>query len=163
MIDKKGKLFGKINIVDLIIVIFVCVAAVATVYKFGFSAHKNVNQSDITLEYVLKTSGVRSFTADKITIGDEIYDDETDRFLGTVSKVEKKEALGHLQKADGEIVYTEKPQRYDVYITVECDARLIGGGYFANGTKEIGVFSEINIYSQDFTCQTEVVSVGEKN
>ena len=163
MIDNKGKLFGKVNIVDLLIIVFVCVAVAATVYKFGFSAHKNVNQSDITLQYVLKTSGIRSYTADSITIGDEIYDDETDRFLGTVSKVEKKEALGHLAKADGEIVYTEKPERFDVYITVECDARLIGGGYFANGTKEIGVFSEIDIYSQDFTCQTEVVSVGEKN
>ena len=163
MIDKKGKLFGKVNIVDLLIVIFVVIAVIATVYKFGFSAHKDVNQSDITLQYVLKTSGVRSFTADSITIGDEIYDEETDRFLGTVTNVEKKEALGYLTKADGNIVYTEKPERYDVYITIECDARLIGGGYFANGTKEIGVFSEIEIYSQDFTCQTEVVSVGEKN
>ena len=162
MIDKKGKLFGKINIVDLLFVLLLVAVACVTVYKFGFSTHKNINQTDTKIQYVLKVPGVRGFTADSINVGDEIYDDESDKCIGVVEEVEKKQAMDHIAKQDGTIVYTEKPERYDVYVTVESDARIINGGYFANGAKEIGVFSDIIIYSQDFTCQTEVVSVGEK-
>ena len=162
MIDKKGKLFGKINIVDLLFVLLIVAVACVTVYKFGFSTHKNINQTDTKIQYVLKVSGVRDFTADSINVGDEIYDDESDKFIGVVEAVEKKQAMDHIAKQDGTIVYAEKGDRYDVYVTVESDARIINGGFFANGTKEIGVFSDIIIYSQDFTCQTEVVSVNEK-
>lgn len=163
MIDNKGRLFGKINIVDLLIVLLIVTAIGATVYKFGFSAHSDVNESDLKIEYVLKTRGVREFTSNSINPGDEIYDEETDDFIGIVTDVRKEEAMDFITKADGTIEYVPKPERYDVFITVESDARFIGGGYFAGGTKEIGVFSNISIYSQDFACMTEVQSVGEKN
>lgn len=163
MIDNKGRLFGKVNIVDLLIVLLLVVAIGATVYKFGFSAHNDVNETNMKIEYVLKASGVRDFTLDSIKIGDSIYDDETDKPLGVITAVEAKDAMDYALKADGTTVYTAKPGRYDAYITVESDARILDGGYFANGTKEIGVFSNIQIYSPSFCCETTVESVGEKN
>ncbi len=163
MIDNKGRLFGKLNIVDLLIVILVVVAVCATVYKFGFSEHSDVNESNTRIEYVLKAKGVRGFTVDSIKIGDSIYDEETDNLLGTITAVEAKDAMDYVLKADGTTVYTSKPDRYDAYITVESDARILDGGYFTGGTKEIGAFSNILVYSQSFCCQTEVQSVIEKN
>lgn len=163
MIDNKGRLFGKINIVDLLIVVLVVVTICATVYKFGFSAHNDVNETNMKIEYVLKASGVREFTLDSMKIGDAIYDEETDKPLGIITAVEAKDAMDYALKADGTTVYTAKPDRYDAYITIESDARNLDGGYYANGTKEIGVFSNIKIYSQSFCCETTVQNVAEKN
>ncbi len=161
MIDNKGRLFGKINIVDLLVVLLIVVAICATVYKFGFSAHNDVNETTTKIEYVLKASGVRDFTLDSMKTGDTIYDDETNKPLGVIAHVEAKDAMDYALKADGTTVYTSKPGRYDAYITIESDARVLDGGYLANGTKEIGVFSNIKIYSQTFCCETTVQSVAE--
>ncbi len=161
MVDNNGKLFGKISIVDLCVILLVVVAVCATVYKFGFSRHSNVNESDTRIEYVLKIKAVRDFTLNSIKPGDELYDDETNKFLGTVSKVDSKPAMDFALKSDGTYHYAEKPERYDAYVTVESDARVIDGGYYANGNKEIGEFSNIEIYSQTVSCESTVESVKE--
>lgn len=162
MIDSKGKLFGKINVVDLLIIVLLIFAVSATVYKFKFSAHSDVNDSNIKIEYVLKVRSVRNYTVDGIKIGDEIYDDESGDFLGVVSDVKSEEAKEYIGRNDGKIFYSEKPERYDVYITVESDARAIGGSYFANGKREINKYSNILINSQNFSCSSEVQSVSVK-
>lgn len=161
MIDNKGKLFGKISIVDLLIVLLVVVAIGATVFKFGFSAHKDVNEAGSKIEYVVKVEGVRDFTVDSIKEGAELYDDESDAFIGTVKGIEVKESMDYALKNDGTTVYTSKPDRYDVYLTVESDARILNGAYFANGTKEIGAFSGFKVYSEYFSFDIEVQSVKE--
>ena len=161
MTDKKGRLFGKVNVVDLCIILLVVVAIFATVYKFGFSAHKDVNQSSIKIEYVLKVSGIRDFTVNSMETGLEIYEDKTNKFMGVLKNVETEPAKDYVLKSDGTFNYAEKPDRFDAYLTIESDARILDGGYFANGNKEIGRYSNINIYSQKFFCESEVVDVKE--
>ena len=161
MIDNKGKLFGKISIVDLLIVLLVVVAIGAAVFKFGFSAHKDVNEAGSKIEYVVKVEGVRDFTVNSIKEGAELYDDESDALIGTVKGIEVKESMDYALKNDGTTVYTSKPDRYDVYLTVESDARILNGAYFAGGTKEIGAFSGFKVYSQYFSFDIEVQNVRE--
>lgn len=162
MIDGKGRLFGKINVVDLLIIVLLVFAASATVYKFKFSAHSDVNDSNIKIEYVLKVRSVRNYTVDAIKKGTEIYDEESGDFLGVVSDVKSEEAMDYIGRNDGKIFYSEKPERYDVYITVESDARVIGGSFFANGKREINKYSNIAINAQNFSCTSEVQSVSLK-
>lgn len=159
MIDNKGKLFGKISIVDLLIVLLVVVAIGATVFKFGFSAQKDVNESTEKIEYVVRVRGVRDFTVNSIKVGTELYDEESEEFIGTVKKVDVKEAMDYAVKNDGTTVYTAKPERYDVYITVESDGRILNGAYFVGGTKEISAFSSFAVSSQYFSFSVEVQSV----
>lgn len=162
MIDSKGKFFGKINVVDLLIIVLLIFAIVATVYKFKFSAHNDVNESNIKIEYVLKVRDVRDYTVSSIKKGDPIYDEESGDYLGVISGVEKEPAKEYIGRNDGKIFYSEKPERYDVYITVDSDARVIGGSYFANGKREINKFSSILINAQNFSCTSEVQSVSVK-
>jgi len=122
MIDNKGRLFGKINIVDLCVVLLLVVALFTTAYKFGFSAHKDVNEAGVRIEYVLKAKALRNFTVDSIEIGDKIYDDENNKLLGVITAVEAKPAWDYVLKSDGTYEYAQKPERYDAYITVESDA-----------------------------------------
>ena len=162
MIDNKGKLFGKINVVDLLIVALLVIVAIATAYKFGISPKSDADNSNITIEYVLKVSGIRESNANNILAGDKIYEKKTQKLLGTVTNVERKPAMDHITAVDGTIKYVQRPQRYDVNITVESDGKIINGGYFANGTRGINIFGEIEISSQKYTMTTEVLSVCEK-
>ena len=163
MIDNKGKIFGKVSIVDLLIVLLLVVAIGVTVFKFGFSAHKDVNEAGSKIEYVVKVEGVRNFTVDSIKEGAELYDDESDALIGVVKGIEVEKSMDYALKNDGTTVYAEKPDRYDVYLTVESDARILNGAYFANGTKEIGAFSGFKVYSEYFTFDIEVQSVKQLN
>ena len=163
MIDNKGKLFGKVSLVDLLIILLVAVALIATVYKFNFSPHGDVNESNIKIEYVLKIEGIRNYTVESIEIGDELYDSQSGDFIGSVTAVETAPAKDFVLMDNGDIRYAQMPERYDAYVTVESGARTIGGFYYANGQREINKFSNIEIESQDFACTAEVQSVAEKN
>ncbi len=162
IIDQKGKLFGKINIVDLLIILFVLVAVGATVYKFQFSAHKDVNTADGQIEYTLKVQGVRDFTANQFAVGDEVFDKETNKSIGTITGIRQEDAEEFVNMADGTFVMQTIPDKFDLYITIVSDARMNDEGYFANGTKQIGAYSTLNVYTQKVEVYAQVQDVGVK-
>lgn len=162
VMDQKGKLFGKVSIIDLLILLFVIVAIVATVYKFQFSTHKDVNTAEGKIVYTLKVQGVRDFTADQFAAGDEVYDKESNKAIGTIAEVRKEGAEEFVNMADGTFVMQDIPNKYDVYLTIESDARITDEGYFANGTKQIGAYSNLNIYTQKVEVYAQVQDVAEK-
>lgn len=157
--DKKGKLFGKFNVIDLIFVLIIAIAVLATVYKFGFSANKDATVAADRIEYVLKAEKVRMFTVDAFEIGDTVYDDESSKPIGVITKVDYKPTEQYFYKNDGTIVKSVMPERYDAYVTIECDARISDDGYYANGTKQIAKFSTIKITTQKVEVTTKVDSV----
>ncbi len=159
LIDKKGKLFGRFNIIDFLFVLIIAVAISATVYKFGFSANKDAAIASEKIEYVLKAEKVRKYTVDAFEIGDTVYDDESSKAIGVITKVDYKPTEQHLEKSDGTIAKSIMPQRYDAYVTVECNARISDDGYFANGTKQIAKFSTIKITTQKVEVTTKVDGV----
>lgn len=157
--DKNGKLFGKFNIIDLLFILVIIVAVLATVFKFGFSANKDATVASDMIEYVLKAEKVRMFTIDAFEIGDTVYDDESSKAIGVIKNVEYKPCEQYFYKNDGTIVKNVMPERYDAYVTIECDARISDDGYYANGTKQISKFSTIKITTQKVEVTTKVDSV----
>lgn len=157
--DKKGNLFGKFNIIDLLFVLIVVIAVGATVYKFGFSENRDVTVASEKIEYVLKAEKVRMFTVDAFEVGDTVYDDESSKAIGVITKVDYKPCEQYFYKNDGTIVKSVMPERYNAYVTVECDARISDDGYFANGTKQISKFSTIKITTQKVEVTTKVDGV----
>ena len=67
---KNGKLFGKINIIDLL-VILVILAAIAAVAVFLFMPKSGGD----TLIMKFRIEEVDEFVAKKVHVGDELYDD----------------------------------------------------------------------------------------
>ena len=157
--DIKGKLFGRFNIIDLLFVLIIVIAISATVYKFGFSENRDATVASEKIEYVLKAEKVRMFTVDAFEIGDTVYDDESSKAIGVITKVDYKPSEQHLEKSDGTIAKSVMPERYDAYVTIECDARISDDGYFANGTKQISKFSTIKIATQKVEVTTKVDGV----
>lgn len=162
IIDKKGKLFGRINIIDLCVIVFVILAALVTYFKFNVSPKSSSAESNVVFEYTLKISDVREFTAKQFEKGDNIYDDETGKFIGQITNVEMNDAEGFVLKTDGTYSKTIKPERYDVMLTLETSGTINDSGYFADGVKQISPHSTIIISNKKLKTTSSVAEVYKK-
>lgn len=159
IIDNKGKLFGKINIIDLLVVLVLIVAVLVTYFKFNMSAHSNVSETNGYVEFEVQIDGVRDFTTQSINEGDVVYDSQNDVCLGEVvsKRIESEER--HITKSDGTIVLSDVPERYKLFITIGSDARINDAGIYVGGTKPVIKYQNLEMETQKNKFNGKVVSV----
>lgn len=128
IIDKKGKLFGKINVIDLIIVVVLIAAAGIFGYKY-LSGNQMVASSEVPATITFYAEEVSDFVLDgTIKEGDVVYDVQEKSNIGTVKSVTYGESVSYIETSDGRWVKTTKPDYQSVTIT--CEAY---GTEFPNG------------------------------
>lgn len=112
MIDEKGRLFGKINIVDLLVILVVLIAAVVLGWKF---LKPNVPGSDLETEDGLVPV---TYTVLVENVLPEVYDSVKSYIPGTLM------AAGEM--LDGQIVDVQAETHYnDFVVETENGAELI--------------------------------------
>ncbi|MBO4897412.1 MAG: DUF4330 domain-containing protein [Clostridia bacterium] len=124
MIDKNGKVFGKINIIDLIVLIAIIAAIAVLGYSKLAGGSAALSKEADNIEIVFYTEQVSDFVADKINVGDKVCDAEKDVEFGVVTDVKKGPAISYNTTSDGQIVTTDKPDYCSAYITVEGTGKL---------------------------------------
>ena len=143
--DNKGKLFGKISIVDLVVILLVLTVAVGTVYRFTAGA-TSVSDGDVDIRYTLRIEGVRAFTVYYYHAGLGVYDRQTGQFIGII---EDFDVVPHYQiytLADGTMVQAYFPDTHvNIYLHVISTGRETDGAVYAQGTFEVAVNSVTNI------------------
>ena len=153
MTDNKGKLFGKINIVDLLVIVIV------TYFKFNLSAHSDVTTSNGQVQYTLLTKAVRMYTVDQLVKGDKIFDEESGKCVGEIVEVEYEPAYDYVIKNDGTPVYSQIPEKYDVKVTVLSDAVINNSGINANGAKFVYYNQKGIYYTKRVQVESQVVEL----
>ena len=161
IIDKKGKLFGKVNIIDLCIVVFVILAVFVTVFKFSATPGSTASQSNAVFEYSVKVSDVREFTAKQFEKGDNVYDDESGKYIGKIIDVKITDAKAIGLKSDGTHVESTKPERFDAVLTIETNGTINDTGYFADGVRQISPHSTIILSNNKFKTTGKVEMVNQ--
>lgn len=159
MTDKNGRIFGKINIIDLLVIIVIIAAACITVFKFTATSGKGNTKVNTAFSYTLKVTDVRDFTAKQFAEGDNLYDDETGKFIGKVTAVKTEQSKEYALKSDGTYNYTERPGRFDVYVTVSTNGTVKDTGYFAEGIRQIAPHSTIVLSSQKLKTNATVENI----
>ena len=74
LIDREGRLFGKISIIDVLVLAVVIVMAVALYVKTNHREITSTTTSDTPFTYQILVSGVRGYVADAIREKDMLYD-----------------------------------------------------------------------------------------
>lgn len=155
IIDKKGKIFGLINLIDLIIILLICIVLVGA-FKFqdikgAFNSFSNAaEKGDIFVTYSI--NGVKMVSYDGIVIGDVFYEEDTKQIVGEV--IEKSYANSKIATTDGEgkFIYSEIPDRYDVLFKVRASGSYDDMNVIVNGKSiHIGEKYEINSRFSNFT------------
>lgn len=120
LIDNKGRLFGKVNIIDILIVIAIA-AAIFGGYKFftknnaatGFTASTNKIQIQFYAEEVPE------YVANSVEIGVAAKDFERNTNFGTVVNKEIEKSFSIANNSDGQYVQTSKPGYSSIKVTIE--------------------------------------------
>lgn len=159
MIDQKGKLFSRVSVIDLIILLILAISIGGVCYKLASSSEAVAIKADTAFEVVLRVNNVRSYTIDAIQVNDEVYEQHAS-LVGTVTAVDARPAKTLVSLADGTQVYGEVEGRCDVDVTLHCVGRVNDSGYFIGANRLVAPGGTINIQSQRVQCDAVVVSVG---
>jgi len=148
LVDKRGKLFGKINIIDMLVLLVVLLMIAAGLYKFVLSDNRVISSNPDLLQYTVSITDVRNYSADALKVNDKLYDSKTNTYMGKVIGKEVKPYRDYITKTDGTVVLAEKPNRFEVLLTMEVPGVENAYGYLAGGNRDINRMSTLQLENQ---------------
>lgn len=169
IIDKKGKLFGKISIIDLLVVLIIIVGVLGTLFTFStLNSGKLNDNSKLALvsgssmqECVVsfKINGVRAVTRDSLAVGDAVYETEDGLLIGTIEEITFEDAEKAYIGNDGEIYYAKVPECYDVIFKVLVNGKNTETGFHTESGVQLLYGKEIEIKTPSVKTKPEIVSL----
>lgn len=158
LLDKDGKIGGKISIIDAVAILLVIVVAAGIVMRYGSRITSSVKSNE-SFRYVVKVNSVREYTVDALERGGNITDKRSENILGQIKDVQVEKTVENVTTADGKIVEAEVPERYTCYVTVEADGKESEEGYILEDSTELSVGRTIDLYSQYCKTSGEIKEV----
>lgn len=145
IIDRNGRLFGKISVIDLLVVAVVAVMAAALWFK-GSQPHTGTSVPDRTITFQIRAMGIRTYVADSIRVGDAVYDKDYSSGGGPVGRitaveVERDPGTAIASMDDGTAAMVEVEDSVDLLITVEGSGLYDGKSWSINRVYDLGVNS----------------------
>jgi len=120
MLDEKGRLFGKINIVDLLIIV-VIVAAIAFIGIKFVMPHSD-NSPKEKMEMVIYVEESERFVTDQLVIGSPVHDDTDSVDLGVCKACKIEPFYEPFEDVETkQIVKAEVDHKCVVELTVEVE------------------------------------------
>jgi hypothetical protein len=153
IIDKQGRLFGKISVIDVIVIVIVLLLGAALYVKFNVLEITSSTGELEPITYVIKVSGVREYTLNNLEIGDILFDEDNDsgNSVGTITDIEAEQAMAASELTDGTYVMAEIENCYDITLTIEASGLVSSGRYFVNKNYEVNANSKRTFYTKNAT------------
>lgn len=133
VLDNKGRLFGKFNLLDLAVVLVV----LAVVARFGYQAYQGRQVAPVgnerEISVVMRFASVAEATTKWVKVGDEMYDSKSRTYLGKVTAVRSEPALVVVTSEDGRSYEHLSKHRFDFYVTVTGPGRVSPNGVTMGG------------------------------
>jgi hypothetical protein len=161
IIDDQGRLFGKISVIDIIVVIVVAALAAGFIYKRVSGDVQQIVNANDTFYVTFKCDQLRSFSLDAAAEGDIFFRQYDTKAMGRAVLIETDVGRGIMLKTDGTAVLAEMEGRFTMYITVECTGSVTGSGFYINGYMNVAEGSEFMIQSNRLLVNTSVYRISE--
>ncbi len=158
MINRDGKLFGKVSIIDIVVIALVIVLALG-VYKMFADDSSAVVTSSEKVECTFIIKNVRSYTADALAKKGSLYDKVSKEYVGEITDVKVDDGLYQINMADGSFKQVVPEDRYNVYVTVEFDGKASDNGYYTAANKYLGAGTSLGITTKYAECESTVYSI----
>lgn len=132
---KNGKLFGKLNVIDLIIILILIACIVFLCVRFlGNSAPQATAPDQVRLTFFAPDAP--ALLAGKCESGEPVTDYDDGTYLGAISLYESEDAYKYeYDDANGEPVKVPDPNK--IFLTFSCDGAgyVSDTGLFINGNR----------------------------
>ena len=149
IMDKNGRLFGKISIIDVLALLIVAVLAVSLLYKKN-QVHTGSTVTDMPITFQLRIYGEYTYVADAIRVGDNLYD-QNNRSNGPLGEITNIEVLGEGRRRavldDGSDAMIPMDNGVELLLTVRGEGILSNGRYLLNRVYNLGVNTSRDYYT----------------
>lgn len=162
ILDKNGKLFGKISIIDILVILAVIVAAAGISLRFVTTAAENV-RNKAQFSYVVEIEGIRFYTVDALNKKGIVTDSKGNSIIGEITDVEYEAMMEQNVSAEGEAVFVRVPEKYVARITVLAEGNESEEGYFVGDNIELSVGSTISMTTKYANSSGKVKSIKKLN
>lgn len=161
MMDKKGMIFGKINIIDLAAIIIAVLAIVGITMRFISIAAENVKR-ETDFSYVVEVEDIRIYSVDALSKKGTATDKQGN-VIGEITDVACKDMERQVVLENGNSQKVKVPEKFVARITIDATGKDTDGGYFVGENTELSVGSSITMYTKYANCSGRIVKVNKKN
>jgi len=161
-IDSKGRIFGKISVIDIFVVLAILTLAIGFVYNRTSQDIRRIIIADEPLYVTFLVEGVREFSLSAVREGDVFFRQHERIPLGTVTHVETTPAYDIMNRTDGTAVYAPLEGRFNMHITLACIGSITDTGFFVNGTQQMSVGGRMSIQSNNLLTMAMVYQVSQR-
>jgi hypothetical protein len=148
IIDDRGRLFGSISVIDVIVAAVVVVLAVAVFVKFRPDESPAATTNTANVTYTVKISGIRISNANLLRRNDRLYTKDSEIYIGTIVDINVEDAYGIDTIMDGTYVRARVHERYDVTLTISAPCSYSNSRYYINRTFELNANAEIWMHTK---------------
>lgn len=121
IIDNKGRLFGKLNLLDLLFVLlFIAIIAAAGII---FSGGETTKSSTMPITYTVEIQNQDAAYFEHVTVGEQVTDGVTKAPMGEIIALSKEPAKVVAQ-ANDKMVLVNPEGRYDGFVQIQADASV---------------------------------------
>ncbi|MBE5039199.1 DUF4330 domain-containing protein [Ructibacterium gallinarum] len=158
MLKKDGKLFGKISIIDIAVILIVVLLAAGVLIKFSGNQNVPVSSGE-KLECVVQVKNVRDYTVEALKKGGPVFDKTTKEYIGTITGVTTEPGETTLLLNDGSYRNVETEGRYNAYVTIAFDGKESDGGYYTATNKQMAAGSSLGMNAKYSQCDGTIYEV----
>jgi hypothetical protein len=160
LVDNKGRLFGKVSIIDVAIILIIVAVVTGSLYKLKLFDRHTSDEQLVAVTILLREVSLE--TVEALRVGDQLTESTENLPLGIIVKKEVRKALKDAPTADGRLVAAESPNKFDVVLTTEGNLRVTGDQVFV-GRRDIKIGLSMNIKSPRSVCFPVVTDFQVKN
>ena len=154
LIDNKGRVFGLINIIDLLVILLI----VAVIGRFALMQNKqSAGAVTRNIEVVVHVKEVRDATCNVVKVGDIVRETKTNGVLGKVTNVEIVPSETLVKLPMGVVVYPN-PVYKDMYITIQGQGSA-GENAIVLGSNEIRIGTTLQLKTNMYSVTSTVMSI----
>ena len=146
MIDEKGRLFGKVNIVDLLIILIVLAVAAIRVYHFFGPDSTVASTEHVRLALYCEESA--DYAVEQLVEGAEAWDSENNVTLGTLTEWRVGDSKSYVTDANGEVIQLARDGYCSATLVVEGEGVVGSHGVTIGGTL-YAVGQSMSVYFDD--------------
>ncbi len=156
--NKDGKIFGKINIIDLLLILLLVVLALGIFVRVSGTRAKQIKNAG-SFEYVIKIDDIRDCTLKALEKKGGVYNEKDNVQIGEITNVTSEPCKKEGVKSNGTRVFAERPDRFTAYVTIKAIGKCVDGTYYDAAENEIGAGRGHRVATKYAATSGEIISV----
>jgi len=161
MIDEKGRIFSKVSLIDIVVILTVIVLVGGFVYNRTSQHVRQIIMADTPLYVTFLIEGVRDFSLEAVQDGDIFFRQHERIPLGRVTHIATGPAYDIMIRTDGTAAYVPIEDRFNLYITLACVGSITDTGFYVNGTQRMAIGGRMSIQSNTLLTMAMIYQVSE--